>query len=84
MSQGLTCREFVEFLDDYLADGLPPDRRSEFNDHLARCPSCVAYLKSYAASVELGRAALPRSDEPLGDEVPASLVRAILAARPKG
>jgi anti-sigma factor RsiW len=84
MSHGLTCREFVDFLDDYLADALSPPRRDEFNDHLSRCPSCVAYMKAYRATVEMGRAALKSTDAPLPGDVPGSLVRAVLAARRKG
>ncbi len=81
MTRDITCREFVEFLDDYLAGSLPEDRRAEFNDHLAQCPPCVAYLSSYRAAIELGRVALARSETPVPAAVPESLVQAVLAAR---
>ena len=83
MSHDVTCRDFVDFLDDYLSGSLPEDRRAEFNAHLAQCPSCVAYMKTYRASIELGRAVLTRSEEAVPEEVPEELVRAILAARKK-
>jgi anti-sigma factor RsiW len=83
MSQALTCREFVDFLDDYLSGALPEDKRAAFNEHLAVCPSCVAYMKTYQASVRLGKAVLTRSEEALPEEVPEELVLAILAARKK-
>jgi anti-sigma factor RsiW len=77
----MTCRDFVDFLDDYLFESVPDDRRAEFNGHLAQCPSCVAYLETYRTSIELGRAVLKRTDAPLPEGVPEALVRAILAAR---
>jgi anti-sigma factor RsiW len=79
LSREVTCRELVEFLDDYLSRALPAERRAEFEAHLAACPSCVAYMKSYLASIELGRAALLASEEPVPGDVPEDLVRAILA-----
>jgi anti-sigma factor RsiW len=80
----VTCREFVEFLYDYLLGALDAERTAEFNVHLAACPSCVAYMKTYEASVRVGRAALAPSDEPIPPEVPDALVRAILATRGTG
>jgi anti-sigma factor RsiW len=77
----ITCREFVDFLDDYLSGSLSEEERAALNGHLAVCPSCVAYMKTYQASVQLGKAVLTRSEEPVPEEVPEELVRAILAAR---
>jgi anti-sigma factor RsiW len=83
MSHHVTCRDFVNFLDDYLSGSLPEDRRAEFNSHLSQCPSCVAYMKTYSTSIGLGRAVLTGSEEPVPREVPEDLVRAILAVRRK-
>ena len=77
----LSCREFVELLCDYLLLGLGPERTAAMNAHLAACPSCVAYLKSYEASIRMGRLALAPSDEPVPAEVPEALVQAVLALR---
>jgi anti-sigma factor RsiW len=77
----LTCREFVELLYDYLLGGLGAERTAVMNAHLAACPSCVAYLKTYEASIRMGRLALAPSDDPVPAEVPDALVRAVLAAR---
>jgi anti-sigma factor RsiW len=78
----LTCREFVDLLYDYLLGGLGAERTAAMNAHLAVCPSCVAYLKSYEASIRMGRLALGPSEGPVPAEVPEALVRAVLAARP--
>ena len=72
----LTCPEFVDFIDDYLARALPAETHAAFERHLAVCPACVTYLDGYRASIQLSRAALP-GDEGLGD-VPEGLIQAIL------
>ncbi len=77
----LTCRDFVSLLFDYLLGGLGPVEIAAMNAHLAACPSCVAYLKTYEASIRMGRLALGPSDDPVPEEVPEALVQAVLAAR---
>lgn len=83
MSGSVTCRQFVEFLDDYLSGVLDLGQREAFNEHLALCPSCVSYMKTYRETVRLGKAALDATDEPVPAHVPEDLVRAILDAREK-
>ena len=79
----MTCREVLDFLMDYLALELPEPQVAEFERHLAACPSCVAYLKSYEQTVQLGQSlAAAASDEP-SEDVPEDLVAAILKARPQ-
>jgi anti-sigma factor RsiW len=74
------CREFTEFLMDYLDGELPEGARSEFEYHLHGCQACVNYMDTYRATVTLGRAACSE-DAALPDDVPEGLVQAILAAR---
>ena len=38
----MTCREFAEFLSDYLSGELSPETRAQFEGHLTVCPNCVA------------------------------------------
>lgn len=73
----LTCREVVEFLNDYLDGELSEDRRREFERHLADCPDCTAYLETYRLTVELSKGALASPAEEVFD---ARLVAAVLAA----
>lgn len=85
----LTCREFIEFLMEYLDRALPDQRLSEFERHLGSCTSCQAYLHNYQATVRLGKAAFAGALDPAGadldgavpEDVPEDLVKAILAAR---
>jgi anti-sigma factor RsiW len=79
----MTCREFIDFLWKYLDEELEPGERTTFDEHLAVCPDCVAYLDSYRRTVALGRDALAcgKPEEPVPEDVPEDLVTAILAAR---
>jgi hypothetical protein len=79
----ITCREFVDFLDDYLARRLETPQLAEFDNHLSGCPPCVAYMQTYKDSMSLGKGALGRSDEPVPEAIPEDLVAVILAAREK-
>lgn len=76
----LTCRELIEFLDDYVAGALPVSQRERFDDHLGRCPACVRYLRGYQGTLRAMALAF-RPDAQPPREVPEELVTAILAAR---
>ncbi len=76
----ITCRELVDFLMDWHAGRLPGPQRAEFERHLSACPPCIDYLKTYQATVALGKAACCEEDSSC-DEIPEQLVNAILAAR---
>lgn len=76
----MTCREFVEFLDDYLSDELPEDVRVAFDRHLAGCADCTAYLRTYEKTIRLAKAVCAEPEGPVPDGVPEDLVRSILAA----
>lgn len=77
----MTCREVVEFLSDHLEGRLPPRQRVAFEEHLATCPDCRTYVRTYAETVRLGKAAFRDPDGPLPADLPSDLVQAILAAR---
>jgi anti-sigma factor RsiW len=78
----MNCREFTEFLHEYVFGNVPAEQRAEFEKHLAECPWCVAYLDSYQKTIQLEKAAFSvGEDEPLPADVPEELVQAILRAR---
>jgi anti-sigma factor RsiW len=78
----MNCREFTEFLHEYLFGNLPPAERAEFDKHLDECPWCVAYLDSYRKTMALEQAALLTADDaPPPADAPEELVQAILQAR---
>ena len=77
----MTCREFADFMADYLSGDLHPDVLQQFVRHLELCINCQRYLTSYRETIALGKRALA-DDGALPADVPEDLVRAILAARP--
>lgn len=80
---GLTCKEFIEFLDDYLAGGQSAEARAVFESHVSACPCCTRYLEHYRRTIETAhKCCCNRSQPP--PEVPEDLVRAILRAREAG
>jgi len=80
----ITCRQLIDFLMAYFDEELPGQERDRFEEHLAVCPACVAYMKTYAETIRLGKAVCQRPDDPVPPDVPEDLVKAILAAREKG
>jgi anti-sigma factor RsiW len=77
----MNCREFTEFLHEYLFENLPTAERAEFEKHLAECPWCVAYLDSYRKTIQLEQAAFAAEDAPPPAGAPEELIQAILQAR---
>jgi anti-sigma factor RsiW len=77
----VTCREFADFMGDYLAGELAAGTRSAFDRHLQLCPNCRKYLAGYAETVKLGKRAFERDDAAVPADIPEELVQAILDAR---
>jgi anti-sigma factor RsiW len=56
VGETITCREFVELATEFLEDRLPASERERFEDHLALCPGCQAYMEQLRATLRaLGR-----------------------------
>jgi len=77
----MTCCEVIDFLLEYLSGELSASERAEFEQHLAECPDCAAYLKSYEQTIKLGKAVFADPEAPVPQDVPEELVQAILASR---
>jgi len=80
MSEFLTCRELIDFLDDYVDARLDEGLRARFEEHLAVCAACVRYLNGYRGTLRALTIAA-REAEAVPETVPRELVAAILAAR---
>lgn len=52
---GCGCGSVVKLLADYLERQLPADIRQELDEHLQKCPRCVAQLRTYESTVLLLR-----------------------------
>ena len=77
----MTCREFADFMLDYLTGELSEAVKTRFEDHLRVCENCQRYLESYRQSITLGKQAFTDRDEILSPQVPERLIQAILSAR---
>ena len=77
----MTCREFADFISDYLSAELAPEVRLEFEHHLGLCRNCRRYLAGYRETVRFSRHAFDDDDAPVPGDVPEELVRAILSVR---
>ena len=76
----LTCHEVLDFLSDYVEGRLPPAEHARLEEHLAVCPPCVDYLRSFQATLAACRS-LRGSDLAQFPPLPEELVQAIMAAR---
>jgi anti-sigma factor RsiW len=79
----VTCREFADFMMDYLSGELSKELQAAFEYHLGLCSNCRRYLASYQETVKLGKRAFADDDANVPPQVPEELVKAILAARPR-
>ncbi|GMR15026.1 MAG: hypothetical protein BMS9Abin30_0643 [Gammaproteobacteria bacterium] len=77
----ITCREFEEFINNFLDGELSKRERSRFGRHLRICRECRQYLQAYQRTIEIGRAVFTSPDEPVPDDVPESLIDTILKLR---
>jgi predicted anti-sigma-YlaC factor YlaD len=77
----ITCRQFEEFIVEYLEDGLTAHQRRLFEFHLKLCRECRDYLAAYKVSMEAAKQGLSDDDMLVPDEVPDDLVAAVIASR---
>ncbi len=76
---GITCERCVEFLLDHSEGTLMPEELRAFEEHIAACPPCGAYLANYTRVARLAEAAGGPSPGSL--PAPQRLIDAILRAR---
>jgi anti-sigma factor RsiW len=49
----LSCQELVELVTDYLEGELPEDQRRRFDQHLATCDGCYAYVDQIRQTIRV-------------------------------
>jgi anti-sigma factor RsiW len=74
----MACREILDFLMEYLDGNLSAAQRAIFEEHLAVCPDCVAYLHNYRHTVKLVKSL---ADAPSTEDASEDFVKSVLAAR---
>ena len=53
---GMTCKELVELVTDYLEGALPPEDVADFDKHLSLCTGCRNYLTQMRQTIHaMGR-----------------------------
>jgi anti-sigma factor RsiW len=77
----VTCREFTDFIIDYVSGELPSDVSVAFERHIANCPDCHTYLTQYQTTIATGRQAFADDNDDVPDDVPEALIQAILRSR---
>ena len=69
----MTCRQVVELMTEYLEDALSALDRARFEEHIAGCDGCRAYLAQLRTTKRVvGKLA----DEPIPEPLEAELVKA--------
>jgi anti-sigma factor RsiW len=53
LRRGLSCRELVELVTDYLESALPAHEHRRFERHIRKCDGCTAYLEQMRVTIEL-------------------------------
>jgi anti-sigma factor RsiW len=66
----LSCQELVELVTDYLEGALSARDRKRFDEHIAACPHCTAYLETMRITIRtVGRVAEDSLDPGMRDEL---------------
>lgn len=81
MHRMITCKEFEDFVLDYLEGGLSDRQRATLEWHLRLCRECREYLAAYRRTVEIEQAAFASPDKAVPRDVPDDLIKAVLDAR---
>ena len=69
----MNCRQVVELMTDYIEGTLAPAERTRFEDHIAGCDGCTAYLEQMRMTRRIvGRLA----DVPMPQSVERDLLQA--------
>jgi anti-sigma factor RsiW len=49
----LSCKELVELVTDYLEEALDETTRARFEEHIAGCDGCTAYVEQMRETIRL-------------------------------
>lgn len=74
----ITCREFNDFIYDYVEGVLSEKQIVLFRRHMRLCPMCRNFLKTYVATYKIKGEVFPYDDIDVPDDVPQDLINAIM------
>lgn len=75
----LTCKEFDDFMVDYLDQRLPVWQKFMCWLHVKMCRECAGFIRDYHRAIKLGQNAYDAPDEPVSNSVPEELIKAALS-----
>jgi predicted anti-sigma-YlaC factor YlaD len=78
---GVNCKEFIALLGDYLEMTVRPEIFAELEEHLANCPPCQVYLRTYRRTREIAGTSEREALPPAMPEEMKSRLRAFLLAQ---
>lgn len=79
----ITCREFNDFIYDYVEGKLTDSQTILFKRHMRVCPMCRNFLKTYIATYQAGANIFPYEDIEVPETVPQDLIDAIIDVKRK-
>ncbi len=82
MTNEFACRDLVELVTDYLENALPPDRRAEFEAHLAGCGPCGRYMEQMRLTIKAAGRLTEDTLEPAARDALLAVFRDWKAGRP--
>lgn len=77
----LTCKQFDDFMVDFLEKDLPFAQRLGCWLHLKMCRDCAKFVHQYQQTIALGKQAFEDPNEPVPESVPEDLINAALVHR---
>ena len=70
----LTCKEFLQELNDYLDEVADVELRRRIEVHITQCPNCFVILDTTKKTIQVYKGMQP---QPLPEEVHARLLKAV-------
>lgn len=77
-----TCRQVAALITDYVSGDLDPATKKAFEAHLRHCRDCVAFLRTYRASVAATRRLTYKALPPALQAKALRVVRKRIARKP--
>ncbi len=75
----LTCKEFDDFMIDYLEGNLSIWQKYMCWMHVKFCRECAYYIQQYQKVIQLEQKAFDSPGDPVPDTVPEELIKAAMA-----
>jgi anti-sigma factor (TIGR02949 family) len=70
----LTCKEFLESLNDYLDELISPEERAKLEKHVNDCPNCWVVVDTTKRTLQIYKGQDP---QPIPEEVKSRLMQAL-------